>query len=380
MTGDHVLMMYLAAMLRRDCSGWSPLGEDGCGFRLPVDGGVEFRTDAVPRDSLRGYRVDFVVSDGFECLMRDVVPDDYDGLMRCSAGEVELYCDDCDWEALADRVVLGSRGSNQAPDIQPFRGRRMRWCAEEVDRLVRLVHLNDLSVLDESEHFELRDDMDVRVYRRFGSETSADLALSAEYTFEDSFSLTFRGVPVPSSKGVTLFFGSSRLDIPVDAADIARATDGGCAERTRRYLAEHPVDPWLLKGFSDREPSFRPGHLGVVGDGREYGFPVELFVSRLWDEIPLRLMNPNHREYRNETFVCRYPSNRYPRSLGEQSLRMRPNFLFKPTGFEVVWDKLVPGKIWMNQPLTPREIMHIMVLCRQVLGDDTERFGTGCPE
>ena len=276
---------------------------------------------------------------------------------------------------MIDDVIRETWESHQAPNVPSFPGSGREWRTEEVDRLVRLVHLNDLSVLDESDTFRLRDDLRLQVCRRFGSETSADLALSAEYVPWGPVSLTFKGAPVPSSKGVTLFFGSSRLDIPVDGADIARVTGGSCAERTRCYLAEHPVDPWLLKGFSDRESNFRPGHLGVVGDGREYGFPVELYVSRLWDEMPLRLMNPNHREYQNETFVCRYPSRLYPRSLEEQSLRMRPNFLFKPTGFEVTWDKLVPGKIWMNQPLTPREVMHIMVLCRQALGNDAGESG-----
>ena len=87
-TGDQILRMYLAAMLRRDCSGWSPLGDGGHGFILPLGPGVEFRIDAVPRDNLRGYRVDLAVSDGFDCLMRDVVPGSTDGSMRCDAGEI----------------------------------------------------------------------------------------------------------------------------------------------------------------------------------------------------------------------------------------------------------------------------------------------------
>ena len=248
---------------------------------------------------------------------------------------------------------------------------------DDMRRFVSLVYLNDFTVLDSGDRFDLGDGRVLEVTDRFGSDTSADICVQ----FVDGDGRLW--VPMPSEEGIRMFSGRSTMLLEVPKVEIPSRI-----ERTRAYLREHPVEEKLLDPYSDDVPRALPGNLGVWGDEREYAFPDELRDVDLWWETPLFLMDQLFFEPDDDDiFVNRYycwEEPDYHACAEVYSMVARPNFLFRPTGFEVVWYKHVPRSMWMNQPLTPREIMHIMELCRQSIGDryelptDDWDYGDGC--
>lgn len=91
-----------------------------------------------------------------------------------------------------------------------------------------------------------------------------------------------------------------------------------------------------------------------------------------WWYTDLNLMEPSEDpgcRFENGTFMRTFRPE-FVEDMEDYSRQMGPCFLFKPTGFEVEW---VGGNAfkhtYMNQDLSPREIMHIMELCRMSLED-----------
>lgn len=205
------------------------------------------------------------------------------------------------------------------------------------------------------------DGVSVERMASYGNDTSADIAVRVDASFGD-LSLTMSGIPMPRPGGVCVMYGRSFLLLPVDDDVVRRAEADGLGRfgDTRAYLRENPVE--VPGGLPDTAGNAGYVHDPPFGDReRRYAFPQCLLGT---DAAGILLSDePADRG----TFVRRPCPAPGRESLRTQSAMLQPNFLFRPTGFEVTWDG-DPGKgAWMNRDLSPREIAQIAELCRRGL-------------
>ena len=268
-------------------------------------------------------------------------------------------------------IVLGSRCGHvrvlpDHHDLQAVRDAD----PDDVFRLVRAVHGSRLDTIEPGTRFDVGFGIRLEVVRLLGRGHWSDIVLRADFDDGMGIAFTMYGIPIPDHDCIVLTLGCSALRIPIPE-DVVMAESLACgkgAEATRRYLTEHPVQEELLNGLSDERPSpTNPTRVGVWyrGDEREYPFPDEFDSYELWWGTPLRFMSPDNSEEDNEVFSNRYFCWDDPETVESQSECLKPNFLFKPTGFEVTWYKHPFRSMWMNQDLSPREIMHMMALCER---------------
>lgn len=244
---------------------------------------------------------------------------------------------------------------------------------EDVSRLVRAVHGSLLDAIEPGMRFDVGSGVSLEVVRLLGGEHWSDIVMRADYDDGGGISFTMYGIPIPGHDCIVLTLGCSALRIPIPE-DVVREESLACgkgSEATRMFLAEHPVGDGLLDGLDDARPSpSNPTRVGLWyrGDEREYPFPEIFERYEIWWGSPLCLMSPDNSEEDNGVFSNRHYCWDDPETVESQSECLKPNFLFKPTGFEVTWYKHPFRSMWMNQDLSPREIMHLMCICDAMLG------------
>lgn len=99
----------------------------------------------------------------------------------------------------------------------------------------------------------------------------------------------------------------------------------------------------------------------IFGNSRgQFEFPDrEIVNSNEWCSIT-ELLNMDYHmdDFDNETFTIR------PYYWGEdEELMELPNFIYKPTGFEIQWYKYPFRDSYMNQDLSKKEIINIFKKC-----------------
>ena len=279
---------------------------------------------------------------------------------------------DMDMDAVGhDGIVMGSRcGSVRiSPDCHAV-GTAEPSAPEDISRLVRAIHGSLLDAIEPGMRFDAGFGVSLEVVRLLGGEHWSDIVMRADFDDGGGISFTMYGIPIPGHDCIELTLGCSALRIPIPE-DVVREESLACgkgAEATRMFLAEHPVGDGLLDGLDDAHPiPTNPTRVdrSYKGDEREYPFPDIFERYEIWWGSPLCLMSPNNSEEDNEVFSNRYYCWDDPETVESQSECLKPNFLFKPTGFEVTWYKHPFRSMWMNQGLSPREIMHMMALCER---------------
>lgn len=316
---------------------------------------------------------DVLIHDNWHRFHEESAPEYVYGLYMARGFEVLLMGMDIDAIG-SDGIVMGSRCGHvrvssdthvpqTVPDADP----------DDVSELVRAVHGSRLDTIEPGTRFDVGYGIRLEVVRLLGSDHWSDIVLRADFDDGGGISFAMYGIPIPEHDCIVLTLGCSSLRIPLPE-DVVKAesfASGKGAEATRRYLAEHPVQEDLLEGLGDGRPDpSNPTRVGIWyrGDEREYPFPMVFQRYEPWWGSPLCLMSPDNSEEDNGVFSNRYFSWDDPDTLESQSECLKPNFLFKPTGFEVTWYKHPFRSMWMNQDLSPREIMHMMALCEKLSG------------
>lgn len=234
----------------------------------------------------------------------------------------------------------------------------------DLEDLVRIVRCNRLNILDGKTEFRIGGGFTFRFLERFGNDTSADIAMQASYD-GGPVSFTLSGIPMPTSDGIWLILGHTWLMIPLDPELVLRIEreEGVGAEASRRLIAENPEDERWLDGYPTDIPEKANDHSEGYGDEREYEFPEHFLDYDEWWGSAVSTMDQIFDDEDNEVFARRCFCYDDPDTLEKQSRCARPNFLFKPTGFEVVWYQHPFKSMWMNQPLSAREVEHLMMIC-----------------
>lgn len=86
-------------------------------------------------------------------------------------------------------------------------------------------------------------------------------------------------------------------------------------------------------------------------------------VNRDWVNIFSALMDKLNMEYHcseyeNDTFII------FPYYWGEdEEIACKPNFVYKPTGFKIDWYKYPFRDSYMNQNISKKEFMEIILKC-----------------
>lgn len=97
---------------------------------------------------------------------------------------------------------------------------------------------------------------------------------------------------------------------------------------------------------------------GVADSEELNGFLVEVKSA----------INEPAEKFENDVFVI------MPYYWGDDDdLRKLPNFVFKPTGFELSWYKYALRDSYMNQDVTYQELVLILKKCKESLGTTKER-------
>ena len=314
-----------------------------------------------------------LIHDNWHSFCEDPGPLYVYGLHMVRGFEVLMVDMDMDAVGLGG-IVMGSRcGSVRiSPDRHANRTAGPS-APEDISRLVRAVHGSLLDAIEPGMRFDAGFGVSLEVVRLLGGEHWSDIVMRADYDDGGGISFTMYGIPIPDHDCIVLTLGCSALRIPIPE-DVVREESLACgkgSEATRMFLAEHPVGDGLLDGLDDARPSpSNPTRVGLWyrGDEREYPFPEIFERYEVWWGSPLCLMSPDNSEEDNEVFSNRHYCWDDPETVESQSECLKPNFLFKPTGFEVTWYKHPFRSMWMNQDLSPREIMHLMALCEGLSG------------
>lgn len=259
--GWGTLNLLDAGMRDLDFRGWLHNAENSSEwndiYELELDGLCE-AVAHVPRDEDDEITVNLYVEDWFKCLLP---------LTGCLWDADGLHLDMKYGEALLETGGYERRrpGTN-IRSTPPLRGAKEGTVTlgsgtasnQQVDegalsRLVRLVYLNDFSVLDQGD-FVLNDRLVLRCAEMFGRNTSADVVMEVGYHPDGPVSFVVRGVAMPEDGFIEVGYNELCMRIPVDRSFVDAVASGehnGVVD-TRRYLSVHPGRVRDYERYSDR--------------------------------------------------------------------------------------------------------------------------------
>ena len=218
-------------------------GEAGLGLNIRGDvlglsvGGLTLEGGTYGRMGLSGERFHATLRTGHQDLEAIAGT----ALFGAPCGKVvgESRCEPESSEATSSDSAVGMLGSS-VPN------------PEGMDRLYRLTHLGDFdgtigtgAVLGPVEYYQdprlsfiPYEGLEVRVVRKLGSETSADIMMEAELSrSEDEVEFSIRGVPVPEDGAQTIRSRQGSLRIAIPAAE-------GWSRRTSDAIADFEVQSY----------------------------------------------------------------------------------------------------------------------------------------
>ena len=266
---DTVAALMRGAILR-DFFGWSAdVSDSEPGYRLPLSDDVEVTTRIPFHDwgeaelglNIHGDVLDLSVGglilEGGTFGRMGLSGEGFHATLRTGHQDLEVIAGTALFGAPCGQVADGSGCESESSEAT-FSDSAVGMLGSSVpnpegmDRLYRLTHLGDFdgtigtgAVLGSVEYyhdprlsFMPYEGLEVRVVRKLGSESSADIMMEAELSrSEDEVEFSIQGVPVPEDGALTIRSGQGSLRIAIPAAE-------GRSRRTSDAIADFEVQSY----------------------------------------------------------------------------------------------------------------------------------------